>query len=100
MATKISRNIMLQGIRLKANPTENQKVILSQWMGCARFIWNAKCDESAYYSTFYRKYYPIGTYAPLDQTTAQFKNKVLSPWLYELPYAHFFNQLNHCLPSN
>ena len=40
---------MLQGIRLKANPTENQKVILSQWMGCARVIWNAKCDEIAYY---------------------------------------------------
>ena len=75
MATKISRNIILQGIRLKANPTENQKVILSQWMGCARVIWNAKCDEIAYYST----------YAPLDQTTTQFKDKVLSPWLYECP---------------
>ena len=85
MATKISRNIMLQGIRLKANPTENQKVILSQWMGCARVIWNAKCDESAYYSTFARKYYPIGTYAPLDQTTTQFKDKLLTLWLYKCP---------------
>nr|MDT0251337.1 helix-turn-helix domain-containing protein [Endozoicomonas sp.] len=27
---------MLQGIRLKANPTNRQKLILSQWMGCAR----------------------------------------------------------------
>ncbi|MFK0572790.1 helix-turn-helix domain-containing protein, partial [Endozoicomonas sp.] len=36
---------MLQGIRLKANPTNRQKLILSQWMGCARFIWNGKCDE-------------------------------------------------------
>ncbi|WOG29223.1 helix-turn-helix domain-containing protein [Endozoicomonas sp. 8E] len=36
---------MLRGIRLKANPTDQQKLVLSQWMGCARVIWNAKCDE-------------------------------------------------------
>ena len=47
---------MLTGIRLRANPTENQKLILNQWMGCARFIWNAKCKEEAYYNTFARKY--------------------------------------------
>lgn len=76
---------MLLGIRLKANPTPRQKLILSQWMGCARFIWNAKCDEERYYSTFARKYYPIGTYAPIDQKTSQFKNKGLTPWLYECP---------------
>lgn len=76
---------MLRGIRLKANPTQEQKIILSQWMGCARTIWNAKCDEASYYSTFARKYYPIGTYAPIDQTTAQFKDKLLTPWLYGCP---------------
>jgi putative transposase len=76
---------MLLGIRLKANPTEGQKLILSQWMGCARLIWNAKCDEERYYATFARKYYPIGTYAPIDQTTAQFKSKILTPWLYDCP---------------
>ncbi|MCL1160248.1 helix-turn-helix domain-containing protein, partial [Shewanella inventionis] len=27
---------MLTGIKLRANPTSNQKLILSQWMGCAR----------------------------------------------------------------
>lgn len=85
MAKKDSRDIMLQGIRLKANPTEGQKLILSQWMGCARAIWNAKCDEAFYYSTFAHKYYPIGTYAPIDQTTAQFKDKLLTPWLYNCP---------------
>ncbi|MBW2648058.1 MAG: helix-turn-helix domain-containing protein [Deltaproteobacteria bacterium] len=31
------------GIKLQARPTEDQKLILSQWMGCARFIWNGKC---------------------------------------------------------
>lgn len=76
---------MLAGIRLKANPTKEQKLILSQWMGCARLIWNAKCDEEHYYATFARKYYPFGTYAPIDQTTAQFKNKSLTPWLYDCP---------------
>jgi putative transposase len=76
---------MLLGIRLKANPTEPQKLILSQWMGCARYIWNAKCDEERYYTTFARKFYPIGTYAPIDQKASQFKNKELSPWLYKCP---------------
>jgi hypothetical protein len=76
---------MLLGIQLKANPTKDQKLILSQWMGCSRLIWNSKCDEERYYSTFARKYYPIGTYAPMDQTTSQFKNKLLTPWLYDCP---------------
>jgi putative transposase len=76
---------MLLGIQFAARPTSQQKQILSQWMGCARLIWNAKCDEERYYTTFARKYYPIGTYAPIDQTTAQFKNKELTPWLYQCP---------------
>lgn len=76
---------LLTGIKLRANPTTNQKLVLSQWMGCARSIWNAKVDEERYYRTFARKYYPIGTYAPLDQKTSQFKSKELSPWLYQCP---------------
>lgn len=76
---------MLLGIKLKASPTCYQKAVLSQWMGCARFIWNAKCDEDRYYTTFARKYCAIGTYSPLDQTYAHFKSKALSPWLYALP---------------
>ncbi|OGT64752.1 MAG: transposase [Gammaproteobacteria bacterium RIFCSPHIGHO2_12_FULL_45_9] len=76
---------MLMGIRFKANPTAHQRRVLSQWMGCARLIWNAKCDEERYYTTFARKYYPIGTYAPIDQTTAQFKSPELTPWLSLCP---------------
>ncbi len=76
---------MLLGIKLKANPTNEQKQVLSQWMGCAKFIWNAKCGEEKYYSVFARKYYSIGTYAPIDQKAAQFKSKELSPWLYNCP---------------
>ena len=76
---------MLTGIKLRANPTSNQKLILSQWMGCARSIWNAKVDEEKYYRTFARKYYSMGTYAPIDQKASQFKSKELSPWLYQCP---------------
>lgn len=73
------------GIKLQANPTDYQKQVLSQWMGCARFIWNAKCEENLYYTRFACKYFPLKTYAPVDQQYAQFKNKELSPWLYEVP---------------
>lgn len=76
---------MLTGIKLRANPKPNQKLILSQWMGCARVIWNAKVDEELYYRTFARKYYSVGMYAPIDQTTAQFKSKELTPWLSQCP---------------
>ncbi len=54
-------------------------------MGCARVIWNAKCDEHRYYSTFARKYYPVGTFAPVDKKAAQFKSKELTPWLSDCP---------------
>ena len=76
---------MLTGIKLRANPKTNQKLVLSQWMGCARVVWNAKVDEEKYYRTFARKYYPIGTYAPIDQKASQFKSKELTPWLSQCP---------------
>jgi putative transposase len=76
---------MLMGIRLQAHPTLEQKLVLSQWMGCARFIWNAKCDEHRYFNLFAKKYYPIGVYAPIDASYAQYKNDEISPWLKECP---------------
>jgi len=76
---------MLTGVKFRAHPNSKQKLVLSQWMGCARFIWNAKVDEEKYYRTFALKYYPIGTYAPVDQKAAQFKSKELTPWLYQCP---------------
>ena len=54
-------------------------------MGCARFIWNAKCDEDRYLGSFARKYMPTGTYAPIDQKFSQYKDGDLSPWLSECP---------------
>ena len=76
---------MQQGVKFQAKPTEEQKLVLSQWMGCARFIWNGKCDEERYHQTYARKYCCIGTYAPIDQRYAHFKDPVLSPWLSACP---------------
>jgi transposase len=71
---------LLTGIKLRANPTPSQNLILSQWMGCAKFIWNAKCGEEKYYSTFARKYYPLGTYAPVDQKAGLNKAILANGW--------------------
>ena len=62
---------MLASIRPQTNQIPHQKLILLQWLGCARVIWNAKSDEHRYYSTVARKYYPVGTFAPVDQKAAQ-----------------------------
>ena len=48
----------MQGIRLQAHPNIKQKKILSQWMVCARLIWNAKCDDEAYMTRYARRYCP------------------------------------------
>ena len=77
--------MLLNGIKLKANPTQDQSLILSQWMGCAKTIWNAKCEDERYMTRFARHFYPIGTYAPIDQSFSQYKSKELTPWLYECP---------------
>jgi len=76
---------MLVGIKLQAHPTENQKLVLSQWMGCARYVWNAKCEEDRYLTAFARKYMPVNTHAPVDQKYSQYKDRDLSPWLYDCP---------------
>ncbi len=35
---------MLTGIRTHFNPSSDMAAHLSQWIGCARVIYNAKCD--------------------------------------------------------
>jgi len=85
----------MQGICLRAYPTSAQKNILSQWMGCARTVWNAKCDDERYMTRFALKSCPLGTYAPVDQTYAQYKNKELTPWLFECPSQVLRNAAAH-----
>lgn len=75
----------LTGVKFRAYPTAEQKLVLSQWMGCARFVWNAKCEENAYFYRFKQKFCSLDTKVPLDQSYSQFKSDELSPWLSECP---------------
>jgi len=74
------------GVKFRAYPTQKQKVIFSKWMGCSRFIYNAKCDEDKYFRIFSSKALSlIGKKPKIDQKYSHFKSKELSPWLYEVP---------------
>jgi putative transposase len=75
----------LMGVKFKANPTAEQKEVLSQWMGCARFVWNAKCEEQEYFYNYKKKFCSLDTHPPIDQTYAQFKSQENSPWLFNCP---------------
>jgi putative transposase len=75
----------LTGIKLRAFPTEEQKHSFSQWMGCARFIYNAKCDDDKYFRTFLAHNLGLtGHNVPVDQTYSQYKSE-LSAWLSDCP---------------
>jgi Helix-turn-helix domain len=73
------------GNRFRCYPTPAQQQTLLQWIGCQRYIYNAKVGEDQYFRRFARK--PLthtGRYAPLDQQYSQFKTE-LTPWLFEVP---------------
>lgn len=76
---------MLMGIKFHARPNKQQAATLCSWMGAAKFIWNAKCDEDRYLRTFARKYLPLDSWPPLDQAYAQYKSKELSAFLNDCP---------------
>ncbi|MDV7106025.1 helix-turn-helix domain-containing protein [Vibrio sp. TH_r3] len=77
---QLVNEIVLNCIKLRVNPTSNQKLVLRLWTDCARNIWNTKIDEEKYYRTFTREYYPINTYTTIDQKASQFKSKDLLSW--------------------
>ena len=76
---------MLMGISMPVKPNNFLKLTFSRWMGCDRFIWNAKCDEDHYLMNYAKKFLPINTYPKIDQKYSKYKDKVLSPWLYNTP---------------
>jgi putative transposase len=76
---------MLTGIRTHFNPDPDMAQTLSQWIGCARVIYNGKCDEDRYLRTFASKYLPIGTFTEVNKTASQFKDAELTPWLSDCP---------------
>ena len=74
------------GNRLRCYPTQAQQSVLLQWIGCQRFIYNAKVGEDRYYRAFARKSLEhTGQFAPIDQQYSQFKDDALTPWLSEVP---------------
>jgi putative transposase len=78
--------ILSSGAKFRAYPTEKQKEVLSQWIGCQRFIYNAKVSEAKYFRTFRDHSLALtGTYLPIDQQYSQFKDKELTPFLYDVP---------------
>ena len=77
---------MQQGYKFRIYPTTDQQRTLRQWIGCQRFIYNAKVGEDRYYRSFaHKSLQHTGEYAPIDQQFARFKDDELTPWLSEVP---------------
>lgn len=76
---------MQTGFRFRCHPTAAQAQILLRWIGCQRFIYNAKVREDRYFRMFARKSLALtGQHAPIDQQYAQFICED-TPWLGEVP---------------
>ena len=73
------------GNRFRCYPTPAQDQTLLQWIGCQRYVYNAKVGEDQYFRRFARKSLThTGEFAPIDQQYSQFKTE-LTPWLSEVP---------------
>ena len=73
------------GNRFRIYPTDAQAQTLLRWIGCQRFIYNAKVGEDQYFRRFARKSLAhAGQFAPIDQQYSQFKTEQ-TPWLSDVP---------------
>lgn len=96
------------GFRFRCYPTPAQAQILLRWIGCQRFIYNAKVTEDRYYRKFASKALGLPQrYPPIDQQYSRYIDPELTPWLKEVPsqvlrngavrwrqaYARFFKKL-------
>jgi putative transposase len=76
---------MQVGNRFRCHPTKAQQQTLLRWIGCQRFIYNAKVQEDEYFRRFARKSLALaGQFAPIDQQYSHFKTE-LTPWPPRLP---------------
>ena len=76
---------MQSGFRFRLYPTPEQASRLLQWIGCQRFIYNAKVSEDQYFRVFARKSLShVGQFAPQDQQYSHFITET-TPWLREVP---------------
>lgn len=73
------------GNRFRLYPTAIQAQTLLQWIGCQRFIYNAKVGEDRYFRSFARQSLALtGQFSPIDQQYSHFKTES-TPWLSEVP---------------
>lgn len=73
------------GNRFRFYPASEQAQTLLRWIGCQRFIYNAKVGEDRYFQSFARKSVALaGQHAPVDQKYAQFIGDETT-WLKEVP---------------
>lgn len=85
---------MIRGIRLKASPTAAQKQTLSQWMGCVRYIWNAKTrEEKEIRKELNSK--ETQKYPEINSCYAHLKSKEETPWLFECPSVILRNSISN-----
>ena len=96
----------MKGQRLQIKPRCSQAQQLMQWIGCQRFIYNAKVHDDRYFRAFARwSMQHVEQHAPVDQTYSQYKAQ--APFLSDVPsqilrngakrwydaYQRFFKQL-------
>ena len=73
------------GNRFRCYPSPAQAQTLLAWIGCQRFIYNAKVGEDRYFRRFARQSLShTGEFAPIDQKYSHFKTEQ-TPWLSEVP---------------
>jgi putative transposase len=69
------------GVKFRAYPTALQAQTLSQWIGCARVIYNCKVEEDRIH---YQQFKETGQKIAVNQSFARFKTEE-RPWLKECP---------------
>ncbi|SCC93020.1 transposase [Thiomonas sp. X19] len=76
---------MKTGFRFRCYPSAAQEQTLLRWIGCQRFVYNAKVREDRYFRAFARQSLQhVGQFAPQDQQYAQFIGEDTA-WLREVP---------------
>ena len=64
---------MMRGRRFRCYPDARQAETLLKWIGCQRFVYNAKVQEDRYFRTFARKMVGMaGQHPPIDQSYSHF----------------------------
>lgn len=83
---------MSKGFQFRAYPSDSVAGVLLRWIGCQRFIYNAKVREERYYRAFARRFAAFaGQHAPLDQAYAHLvgdgngSDEQDTTWLRQVP---------------